>query len=325
MTVDVERIWKQVRRKQNVVGYSGTLKPKISNGKEQRVRSARIYVREKIEDPLRLTKLERSGNLIPKEIDGVPTDIIQVGRMRAMADQRAHWRPAPAGVSAIAEGGSACSLGWFARDLTDDEIVVIANNHCTSLEDTLKPGALYLQTSPYDKAHGKVEKLGVLKRAVPLKFDSYTCPVRDTLARTLNPLYWIRGAGMNRVDLGIVSVEDCDIKREVLDLGPIMGTREGELGEKAMKMGRTTGITRNGILIDNDYFGNIQYSRGILQFGPCGLIEGTGFCAGGDSSSCILWESDHKMPGLLFAGSDTHTIFCHYRFIEEEGQLKIVW
>ncbi len=92
----------------------------------------------------------------------------------------------------------------------------------------------------------------------------------------------------------------------------------------AKKAGRTTGLTTGGMLIDNNWYGSVQYSRGIVQFGPCGLIAKNDFSAGGDSSSAIIWESDDNIAGLLFAGSGTHTIFCHYDRIEDLLQVEFI-
>ena len=129
----------------------------------------------------------------------------------------------------------------------------------------------------------------------------------------------------NLVDLGIVDVNPDLIKLEILDIGQVKGKRRGRIGELMEGMGRTTGHAKDGELIDNDWYGQVGYrNKRILYFGPCGLIAKTGFSAGGDSSRAIITQKDKNFVGLLFAGSDTHTIFCHYDFIEELGNVEIL-
>lgn len=328
-------------KRKGVVGYSGTIQKKIRNGKETPGWAIRIYVDKKL--PCEELK---PWNIIPPEIDGVPTDIVEVGKMKALGpfppqkyspppksleqgdlDPRNHYRPLQAGVSAIALGGTACTLGWFARDLTDNQIVILCNNHCGAGENKHPVGHPYLQTSPYDSAYGEVEPIGSLKRFVEIKFLNFACPYRDAVHALLSRLpKWVAKVEnpINTVDLALVTVTGCDVKRELLNIGNVMGKRRGNVGELMRKMGRTTGRTEGGQLMDNAYFGTVQYSRGTAAFGPCGLIQGDKFSAGGDSSSAILC-SDNSFAGLLFAGSDTHTIYCHFDEVEAQGNVEIVW
>ena len=324
MAIDMDRMWSEVHRKKNVVGRSGTLHKKIRNGKEVRALAFRVYVEEKA--PVSSLSAE---DLIPPVIDGVPTDVIAVGKMTALPikkntpdeDPSLYRRPTPAGVSAIYAGGSACTLGWLARDLTDSKTVIIANNHCTAKENKLPPGHPYVQPSPYD---GDPIVLGHLKRYVEIKYIEFTCAFRNPLFQ-LYKKFFIKEDRNNLVDLGIVSVEEADIELELLNIGKLRGKRRGVIGEKMEKMGRTTGHTSEGILSDNDYIGTVQYGRGMALFGPVGLIQKDEFSAGGDSSSAIVTSSDKYFAGLLFAGSNTHTIFCHYDDIEREGNVEIIW
>jgi hypothetical protein len=316
--IDPKKLYEQVSGKKNVTGFSGKLVKKIKDGRETRGWAFRVYVVKKVKDPDEMVALRESGDFIPEMIDGVPTDVEEVGELRALdLDPKDFYRPAPAGVSAIAANKTACTLGWFARDNQDGKLVIIANNHCAAGENKLSPGHWYVQPSPYD---GTPVKLGELKRFVEIKFDEFTCPYRQFVMRTLNPIKQVKG---NEVDLAIVSVDEDDILPEILNIGRVKGKRRGIPGEEMEKMGRTTGHTTEGTLIDNNYFGNIKYSRGKVAFGPVGLIRANGFSAGGDSSSAILFSEDKYFAGLLFAGSATHTIFCHYDRIEELGDVEV--
>ena len=308
----------QLRKKKNVTGFSGTLKRKETNGKVKPVKSIRIYV-EKKEDLEALS----SRDQIPHEIEGIPTDVEIVGRAKALSldDPKKYYRPAPAGVSAIYDGGTACTLGWFAKDNTDGETVIISNNHCTAKENKLSPGHAYMQPSPYD---GTPKKLGELKRFVEIKFDDFTCPYRN-LAFNAYKLVNPQGVRYNEVDVGIIQpAAPSSVELKILNIGGVRGKGRAIEGEKMKKMGRTTKLTNHGILRDNDYYGTIGFSRGQTMFGPVGLIQGDTFSAGGDSSSAVVTEVN-KFVGLLFAGSDTHTMFCHYDRIEELADVTIIW
>jgi len=319
---DLTNMWHRIKDKKNVVGYSSGLKKKLVNGKERRTWSMRVYVSKK--EPLVSLSAD---DIIPEEMEGIKTDVIEIGELKALGveDPKKHYRPAPAGVSAIAAGKTACTLGWFAIDNTDEKLVIICNNHCGAGENKLPIGHEYVQPSPYD---GEPKVLGYLKRFVEIKYNEFTCIYRNTLHRMYRAVARPMGA-LNRVDLALIDVEECDVIITLLNIGLVKGKRRATIGESMEKMGRTTGHTTDGILVADDFIGNIKYGRGMAQFGPCGLIEkrvpDEPFSQGGDSSSAIICSSDKYFAGLLFAGSNTHTIYCHYDFIEEDGNVRITW
>lgn len=315
-------LFKQIKTKKNVVGHSGELQRRLKSDKEQREYAFRIYVARK--QPLCSLSTK---DIIPSEINGIPTDIIEVGEMHSLspdADPKLHYRPSPAGVSAIAATLSACTLGWFATDNTDSSTVIICNNHCGAGENKFTPGHYYMQPSPYD---GEAKRLGTLKRFVEIKYSEFKCIYRNNAHRIYRGFKSLLGEfdPCNRVDLAIIAVDSPgDIKVELLNIGKPQGKRRGIPGEPVMKMGRTTGLTKKGIVLDTQYYGTVAYGRGNARVGPCLLIEGNKFSQGGDSSSALLAMNDKAFLGLLFAGSNTHTIGCHYDFIESDGDVTIL-
>src|SRR3972149_9916239 len=78
--------------KENVVGvgigYKGT------KGERTDELCLVTLVRQKV-PPAALT----AETMVPREINGVRTDIIQVGEIRALQSRTDRWRPAPGGVS----------------------------------------------------------------------------------------------------------------------------------------------------------------------------------------------------------------------------------
>jgi len=262
-------------------------------------------------------------DIIPEEIEGIPTDVVEIGPIKALSlDPKKKYRPFLAGVSAMNYRGTACTLGLFARDREDGELVILANNHCVARENAAKIGEAYLQPSPYDGGTMD-DKIGELKRFVPLRYASYHCPFRSFFG--LRNWWRKRDPPENVVDLGIVGSISAEPKVEILNIGKVYGKRDPEAGDVVKKCGRTTGLTRGGHVIGVHWSGSVQYGRGEVWFTDCAIIRKEGFSAGGDSSSGIVTdEAKAKVLGLLFAGSDTHTIFCKLSNIEAYGNVDVV-
>ena len=74
-----EEIWDKIKDKKNVVGYSKKFKKRIKDGKKVDEEVIRIYVSEKID----LVDLDLR-DLIPREIDGVLTDVVEIGEIKAL-------------------------------------------------------------------------------------------------------------------------------------------------------------------------------------------------------------------------------------------------
>jgi hypothetical protein len=78
-----------------------------------------------------------------------------------------------------------------------------------------------------------------------------------------------------------------------------------------MKNGRTTQCTVGAIVGIHVNGVRVRYSRGIAVFNDQIIIRPIGsrpFSQGGDSGSMIVSTRTRQPVGLLFAGSDTHTI-----------------
>jgi hypothetical protein len=110
----------------------------------------------------------------------------------------------------------------------------------------------------------------------------------------------------NLVDAAIATpLDPADVKDEILNIGPIQGTVEGELGMAIKKSGRTTGFT-TGQIQQVDVTANVQYGAGQVARFTDQLLAGA-MSQGGDSGSAVL-DDNNRLSGLLFAGGDTTTI-----------------
>jgi len=352
----VKTYWKELSKKKNVRYFSGTLKPRIKNGISLKEDVCfRVYVIEKDKTISPMSKdfvpriLEINGNNVGLNIKemNISTDIIPIGLITALNNNRCNktnsltkskskrksksreenkYRPVKAGYSAMNHLGSACTLGWFAKNkkVGEEEFIgIIANNHCCARENKAELGEAYLCPSPYDGGTIK-DKIASHWRHVDIKFNEYTCPYRNLLFSIRKMIYLKEES--NEVDLGLekIDIPMNQILFEIDVIGKVKGKRRGEIGELVKKCGRTTGYTEGAKLIDNDWYGSIQYSRGMAFFGPCTLYEGTKFSAGGDSSSAIVLMKDNYLTSILFAGSETHTIGVHYDLGEKNLEVELI-
>jgi len=328
----VKKYWKELRKKKNVKYFSGTLKPKVIKNKEYYNRPCfRIYVTRK-EPYLYLPKKDR----IPKTlvINGkniglesqeihIETDVYPIGEIKLLETCRTRKRPVKAGCSATHYLSTACTLGWFAINKKPGEeefLGIVCNNHCGARENRAKRGDAYVYPSPRDGGTLS-DKIAIHWRHVPLNFNSYNCIFRKILS-----IFTRRKEINTEVDASLerLTIPEKEVKLIIFKIGKVKGKRRGELGELAKKTGRTTGLTTDAKLIDNDWYGEVEYGRGTVLRGPCGILEGEGFSAGGDSSSAIIWTKDNYIAGLLCAGSYSHTVFDHYNLIEKLLEVEFI-
>jgi len=160
------KFWKRIRKKKNVVGYSKTLKPRIRNGVivpgEQVLR---VYVSKKAQSIQEYNELKKTGNLVPEKFQDIPTDVVEIGELRALPEYRERIRPVKAGISAMGvwKGSTACTLGNFAKSTKKGEEDLegyIANCHCAANCNKAPIGTKYIQPSPYDGGKPETDTIG---------------------------------------------------------------------------------------------------------------------------------------------------------------------
>jgi hypothetical protein len=284
----VERHTNKLYKKKNVVGVGTGLKHK--NGKSTGEMAILIFVSKK-EHPDRL----RRHDLIESELDGIKTDVVgKVGQLKiqnivaqARAVNSKLERPVHVGTSISHLYVTAGTLGGFFLD-KDDEVVILSNQHVIAGDPMKGPygkapkkGNVTIQPGTYDGGTIK-NTIGHLKAWVPLK-------KRD-----------------NTEDSAISKIDDVSqIVNEIKGLGKINGFEKARIGQAVHKVGRSTGHT-NGKIISVNTSICVDYSGLIRCFNNC--IVTTQMSAGGDSGSVLL-NKNMNAVGLLFAGSDTVTIY----------------
>ena len=258
-----------------------------------------------------------SKDLVPATLDGMPTDVIETGVIRALQSPTEKHRPAPGGVSIGHRDITAGTLGCLVKK--DGRSVILSNNHVLANSNAAEIGDPILQPGPYDGGRYPEDYIADLEQFIPINISGLPseCPIATGTADFLNSIARLFGSNVqlqaidrqqteNLVDAAIARpLNPEDVKDEILQIGTIQGAAEGILGMAIKKSGRTTGLT-TGEIQQVDVTVNVQYEEGQIAQFTDQLMAGA-MSQGGDSGSAVLDESNH-LVGLLFAGSDTTTI-----------------
>jgi len=260
-------------------------------------------------------------SIIPAELDGIPTDVVQVGRLSALASRLEHIRPAPGGVSIGHYKVTAGTLGCVVRDRMTNTRLLLSNNHVLANCNDAVAGDPILQPGAVDGGDVPDDVLARLERWVPLRFASgpATCGLAQTYARIGNQIARLTGShhvvdvgwndpeAFNEVDAALAApLSDDMVSDEILDIGVVGGTTPARLGMLARKSGRTSGFT-TGTVIVLDASVDIHYGERSARF--VNQVVTTPMSTPGDSGSLLVEGQSLLAVGLLFAGSDQATIF----------------
>ena len=255
----------------------------------------------------------RPEHVIPKYIEGVPTSVMETGKLWALRTGR--HRPAPGGVSIGHYSITAGTLGCLVEK--DGLVYILSNNHVLANSNDAKLGDAVLQPGPHDG--GTLDdRIAELYDFVPVRcaLDA-ECPVSGAVTRGLNAVAGALGSRVrflaarvsedtNLVDAAIAKPsKDGDVAAEVLEIGRLTGSASGELGVAVRKSGRTTELTA-GEITQVDVTCQVQYGLGQIAVFEDQLMAGP-MSEGGDSGSVVV-NGSNQVVGLLFAGSAQVTI-----------------
>ena len=284
------------------------------------------------------------GELVAETIDGVPTDVVEYGELRALTDVldvdtqalTERRRPAPPGYSVGHPRITAGTLGAWVHRGADDTYYILSNNHVLASSNDGRPGDFILQPGPADGGT-EADRIARLTDFVRIRFDDESdggnggkktasalgwrlwkwpanavakvlgCPYRLVVAQPSV----VEQPSPNLVDAAVARVLDEDlVETDIPEIGRLQGIRDLELGDLVMKTGRTTETT-SGIVETVEATSRVSYGsgKGIASFRDQFIIradEGD-FSRGGDSGSAIV-DADGYLGGLLFAGGSGVTI-----------------
>jgi len=258
-----------------------------------------------------------TSDVIPAQLEGCPTDVIETGRIRALQATTDRFRPAPGGVSIGHFEITAGTLGCLVRK--NGQTYILSNNHVLANSNAAAPGDPILQPGPHDGGLVTDDQIAELTEFVPIQFvgGSSDCSIANSIVGFLNGVAGMLGSRTrieafstrqidNLVDAALARPLQPDwVTDEIFQIGAINGSASGELGMAIKKSGRTTGLT-TGEILQVDVTANVQYGAGKMALFTDQLMAGA-MSQGGDSGSAVLDESN-RLVGLLFAGSDQSTI-----------------
>jgi len=275
--------------------------------------------------------------VIPARIDNKETDVIEAGVIEAKD------APVPGG-SGVGHYNVTCGTGWWGKK--QGEWVLCSNNHVLANENRCHVGDAILY--PCKAAGGTLDDtIAKLLTWIPLVgFDEppeppppeppSDCPIarlvvdafnanagflgRKTRLRAVVPFKNLTEP-VNIVDGAIArplnpSIVDPAIK----EIGTVDEFIEALVDMKIKKYGWRSALTRGDVAMI-DATAKVQYHGGVLIFEHQGVTKQS-ICVGGDSGSLIVTdEAKARGVGVLFAGSNTLTIFNHYR--DYRGALQL--
>jgi outer membrane biosynthesis protein TonB len=182
----------ELLRRANVVGVAVGYK----NYKEESTDQLALTVLVEQKKPVEALTPE---DFIPKELDGAPTDVIEVGRLQAFLSPRDRFRPTiPAGVSIGHYMVTAGTIGAVVFDKTTGEPLILSNNHVLANSNAATVGDAILQPGPTDHGvrpndaiaqlhryqtiyyHGEVPPADVTNPTKPIQPTEPTPPTQPT-------------------------------------------------------------------------------------------------------------------------------------------------
>jgi len=230
--------------------------------------------------------------------DSMPVNVICTGVIEAMP-HRHKERPSPNGISIGHKDITAGTQGALTRGRTGERrrrVLMLSNNHVLANTNAGKAGDSILQPGPADGGQNPRDRIAVLERFVPIKFDGSAnfvdCATGWTWHKRVRKEFIYRSGNRWRYFRVSNQPRGCGV-----------GMRVG-------KSGRTTQLT-NGRITDCNASIRVNFGAGrVANFRDQITIRGNGrdFSAGGDSGSLIWsWDRRRNPIGLLFAGGGGFT------------------
>ena len=310
-----KRVQTDLLKKKNVNGVGIGFKE--TSGKSTGELSLVILVTKKMDR----TQLE-SKDIIPIEIDGVKTDVKEVGHIVIHKLRTDRWRPAPPGVSIGHYAITAGTFGAVVLDNSTNKKLILSNNHVLANSNNASIGDNIIQPGHADGGNSPQDRIGNLERFVPIIFeksDDTSCFIANSVAGIANAIARMLGSKSqlaafradptpNEVDAAVATPWGDSIEDEILEIGFVTETATPELDMSVKKSGRTTGLT-TGKITELNAMVQVGYGDGKTALFENQIIT-TDMSEPGDSGSLLVEAETNKAVGLLYAGSDEVTVHC---------------
>lgn len=264
--------------------------------------AVKFYVRSK-----QAKSLIDANDALPETVDGLPTDVEEIGFLQPLTNPRARMRPARPGCSTgPSDADPLNSLAGTLGALVEDPAgrYILSNNHVLADQNRQPFGTTIFEPSPFDTGDPARDAIAELEGYVPL----------DT-------------AGPNYVDAAIARLlDDALAVPDILVVGAPTGTAPATLSSIVEKFGRTTGYTKGFVdSISTDL--KVPYEIGTILFHDQIAIKSMDsfpFSEQGDSGSLVLEEATGRGVALLFAGSPSISFGNHIADVLASFQVELV-
>jgi S1-C subfamily serine protease len=239
--------------------------------------AVRVFVSEKL--PLALLGRDEQ---IPETINGFPTDVIEIGEIRAFGSFRGREHPAKGGASIGHVNVTAGTLGCLVA-LEDNTLCILSNNHVLANVNQASVGDRIVQPG---KADGGTKLVAKLVDWHEIRFDTdneVDCAVAQTSFELASPEHHTFVIGTD--------------------------TLEATLNMPVRKEGRTTGL-RLGTVVGLSADIRVRYGSRQASFVNQIQIQGrfpNTFSEPGDSGSLVVEANTIQPVGLLFSGGSSFT------------------
>lgn len=327
------------------------------NYKEQLTDQLAVAVLVEQKKPIEALSAE---DLIPPDVNGARTDVVEIGRLEALVNPRDRFRPnIPCGVSIGHYKVTAGTLGAVVLDRNTGEPLLLSNNHVLANSNDAEIGDAILQPGPTDHglrpddAVGKLHRFEMLRfygdagtgivppRTSPPLFPPGGCDLVELFVSVGNVLSKLSGSSKrlasvpapkaqtdaptiypNQVDAALARPNNPMLfQHTIADIGRPNGIKRPQLGMEIRKQGRTTGYTEGRITLLNATV-DVSYGED-LKARFVGQVIATPMSQGGDSGALIIEAGSLNAIGLLFAGSRRATIFTPMQTVLDVMDVKL--
>jgi hypothetical protein len=291
-----EKAYKAYMVRANVTGID--IGYKYINGEKTDNIVVRIHVKEKISE----SNLEAS-EILPKEIDGIPVDVIQAIYqpqiyIKSTFERRTRRDAIQPGLSISHPKVTAGTFGAVVYDNVTERPCILSNWHVLVGSSDASPGDPILQPGSFDGGRLHRDRVGQLERSI-LERDG------DAAIAFLDPASG-RSVLLAQFGTGVV----------------LKSARMFTIGEILEKSGRTTGVTRGKVDGAGTY--KVNYPVGEREIDGFKLVsirvrnaDDEEISLGGDSGSIWYDPVTKEGVGLHFAGETDaspiaeHALACH--------------
>ncbi len=135
--------------------------------------------------------------LVPSELDGVRTDVMEVGDLRPLTLRTDRWRPAPPGVSIGHYKITAGTFGAVVRDKSTGRRLILSNNHVLANSNDSEIGDPILQPGVVDGGQIEQDTIAHLEDYCKIDFglSPPTCSYAELYTDFGNKIAKMMGSG----------------------------------------------------------------------------------------------------------------------------------